>query len=218
MHAVGEVFEHHDFSKQDLANANFKRCKFYLCDFSRADLREAKFDDCSFIEQGAIEGCDFEYADLRDASFKDCQLSMANFKGANAFGIELRKCDLKGANFAQVNFVNYISSKVYFCSAFITGSNLSYANFEKQCLEKCELFENKWRGANLLGASLIGSDLSRGEFSQETWGHFQMQNCDLTHCDLEGLDIHRVDLSGVKICEWQQEQLLEPLGLIVMPN
>ncbi|KOO09815.1 fluoroquinolone resistance protein, partial [Vibrio xuii] len=107
-----EVFDQVDFSGQDLSDSYFKSCRFYRCDFSRANLRDAQFEDCAFIEQGAVEGCYFEYSNLRDASFKSCQLSMANFKGADCFGIELRECDLKGANFVQANFTNQISHSV----------------------------------------------------------------------------------------------------------
>ncbi|NVJ55430.1 MAG: Qnr family pentapeptide repeat protein [Vibrionaceae bacterium] len=213
-----QVFDQVDFSRQDLSDACFKSCHFYRCDFSRANLRDAQFVDCSFIAQGELEGCHFEYSDLRDASFKSCQLSMANFKGANCFGIEFRECDLKGASFVQANFSNQVSHSVYFCSAYITGCNLSYANLERLCIEKCDLFENRWIGANLYGASFKESDLSRGVFSQDCWGQFRLQGCNLSHTELEGLDPRKVDLSGVKICDWQQAQLLEPLGLIIVPD
>ncbi|SQD80721.1 Pentapeptide repeat (fragment) [Moritella yayanosii] len=43
-----------------------------------------------------------------------------------------------------------------------------------------------------------------------------MQGCNLSHSDLNGLDPRKVDLDGVKICAWQQEQLLEQLGLIIL--
>jgi fluoroquinolone resistance protein len=45
-----------------------------------------------------------------------------------------------------------------------------------------------------------------------------MQDANLCHCELDGLDPRRIDLTGVKICAWQQEQLLEPLGLVVLPD
>ncbi len=67
-----------------------------------------------------------------------------------------------------------------------------------------------------MGASFKGADLSRGEFSPEQWGSFNIEESDLTHVDLEGLDIRRVSLYGVKICDWQQEQLLSPFYLIVI--
>lgn len=123
---------------------------------------------------------------------------MSHFKGANCFGIELRDCDLKGANFSQVSFVNQVSNKMYFCSAYITGCNLSYANFEQQLIEKCDLFENRWIGANLRGASFKESDLSRGVFSEDCWEQFRVQGCDLSHSELYGLDPRKIDLTGVK--------------------
>nr|WNL65359.1 Pentapeptide repeat protein [Acinetobacter gerneri] len=124
-----QLYNQVNFSHQDLQEHIFSNCTFIHCNFKRSNLRDTQFINCTFIEQGALEGCDFSYADLRDASFKDCQLSMSHFKGANCFGIELRDCDLKGANFSQVSFVNQVSNKMYFCSAYITGCNLSYANF-----------------------------------------------------------------------------------------
>lgn len=218
MNVRDKVYRHHDFSNQELQQAVFENCQFILCDFSRADLTDAKFDRCKFIETSDLEGCQFDYATLKDASFSNCQLAMCNFEGADCFGIELRDCDLKGANFQRARFANQVSHSVYFCSAFITGCNLSYANLERLVLEKCELFENRWIGANLMGASLKESDLSRGVFSADAWSQFHFQGTDLCHVDLEGLDPRRVDLTGVKICDWQQEQLLASLGLVVIPS
>lgn len=213
-----KTYREHDFSQQNLQDSLFENCHFYCCNFSRADLRDAIFINCKFIEAGSSIGCQFNYADLRDASFKQCKLGMANFQGANGFGAEFRECDLQGANFIKTSFVNQISYKSYFCSVCITDCNLSYTNFERQCIEKCDLFENRWTGANLQQASFKGSDLSRGEFSPDSWSQFDIQYCDLTNCDLAGLDPRRVNLNGVKICDWQQAQLLAPLGIVVLPS
>jgi len=213
-----KTFHEHDFSKQNLQEQTFENCEFYQCDFSHADLSDAKFINCKFIESGDSMGCQFKYADLREASFKSCKLGMANFMGANAFGAEFRECDLQGASFVKTSFVNQISRQSYFCSVYITGCNLAYTDFERQCIEKCDLFENRWTGANLQNASFKGSDLSRGAFSPDSWQQFSMEYCDLTNCELEGLDVRRINLNGVKICDWQQEQLVEQLGIIVLPS
>ncbi|WP_087016928.1 Qnr family pentapeptide repeat protein [Thaumasiovibrio subtropicus] len=218
MNTHNHTYDRHDFSRQDLSSLTFSKCRFIRCRFSRANLKETTFVDCKFIEQGDIEGCHFDAADLREASFQQCQLSMANFSHANCYGIELRECDLKGANFSRANFANQVSTRMYFCSAFITGCNLSYADMERLCLEKCELFENRWIGTHLTGASLKGSDLSRGVFSEDVWGQFNLQDTNLCHAELDGLDPRRVDTSGVKIAAWQQAQLLETLGIIVYPD
>ncbi|CAG9296282.1 Qnr family pentapeptide repeat protein [Celerinatantimonas diazotrophica] len=218
MNNTDQLYTQTDFSHTDLSGHIFNHCTFIRCNFKQTNLRDSQFVNCTFREKGEIEGCDFSYCDLRDASFDNCRLAMSYFGRANGFGIEIRDSDLKGANLAQMNFVNRVSNKMYFCSAYITGCDLSYTNFERQLIEKCDLFENRWVGANLKGASFKGSDLSRGVFSKDCWEQFQIQDCDLTHSQLYGLDPRKVDLTGVKICSWQQEQLLEQLGIIVLPD
>ncbi len=83
------------------------------------------------------------------------------------WGWEIRECRAQEQIFAAP--ANMITSRTRFCSAYITKSNLSYANFAKVVLEKCELWENRWHGAQVLGASFSGSDLSGGEFSGFDW-------------------------------------------------
>ncbi|CAH0534253.1 Pentapeptide repeat protein [Vibrio stylophorae] len=211
-----QQFIEQDFSEQDFSSQRFEQCTFIRCRFRHCDFSESQFIDCQFIDRQEPQGCDFSYSKLQDASFIHCQLGLCDFTGANCFAIELRQCDLKGANFSRASFANQINNRSYFCSAYITGCNLAYANLEKQVIENCELFENRWLGANLQSASLRGSDLSRGEFSSDVWGQFQMQGCDLSHVELTGLNPKRIDLTGVKINVWQQEQLLSAMGIEVV--
>ncbi|MGS0680344.1 Qnr family pentapeptide repeat protein [Shewanella sp. 125m-7] len=218
MHAVDQIFNDEDFTDQDLQDAHFERCSFYHCRFNHADLTDAQFIHCKFIVPGDDNGCDFSYATLTSASFKHCNLSMALFKGARCYGLEMRECNLQGSDFSRASFANYISSKSYFCSAYITACNLAYADLSGMLLEECELFDNRWRGANLTGASMKGSDLSGGEFSPEQWGSFELRGANITRIELDGLDPRVVSLEGVMINQWQQEQLLAPLGLIVTPD
>ncbi|PSW22240.1 Qnr family pentapeptide repeat protein [Photobacterium sanctipauli] len=218
MHFTNQTFTDHSFAKEQLQQATFEHCQFIRCDFSRADLTEASFEHCQFVERGEHEGCVFQYTKLKEASFKECDLSMADFTGAEMFGIEIRDSQLKGVVLSRARFANYITHNTFFCSAYITRCNLAYADFEDVKLEECELFENRWTGANLVGASFKGSDLTNGEFSQEAWGQFDLTGANLSHVDLTGLDPRRVSLDGVTICDWQQAQLLEPLGIIVLPS
>lgn len=205
-----------DFSQQDLTHSVFNQCHFLRCNFSRTQLQDTQFIECVFIEQGDEIGCDFSYAKLQDVQFISCQLSLCSFIGANCFGAKFNQCDLKGADFFRTGFANQISYRNYFCSVEMTKCNLSYANFDNQCIEKCKLNNNRWIGANLQDASLSGSDLSGGEFSPESWRQFKLTGCDLTDIDLDGLDPRRVDLTGVKINPWQQASLLNYLGVVVV--
>jgi fluoroquinolone resistance protein len=109
-----------------------------------------------------------------------------------------------------------ITSRSFFCSAFMTKTNFSYANFQNVILEKCDLSGNRWNGANVLGANFSGSDLSGGEFNQIEWQSANFTHCDLTNSDLGELNIRKVNLDGVKIDCWQQTHLLEKLGIIVV--
>ncbi|WOT04738.1 Qnr family pentapeptide repeat protein [Shewanella youngdeokensis] len=218
MQVLKKVFIDEDFTQQDLQGAKFEHCEFQRCRFNHCDLTDAIFLHCKFIVIGEDEGCDFSFATLNSASFKHCNLSMSLFNGARCFGIEMRECNLQGCDFGRTSFANYITAKSYFCSAYITACNLVYADLHGVLLEECELFDNRWRGANLSGASLNGSDLSGGEFSAEQWGTFTLTGSNLTRCELDGLDPRRVSLQGVFINQWQQEQLLAPLGLIVTPD
>ena len=216
MHAIDQIFNHEDFSDQDLQDARFENCSFYQCRFNHSDLTDAEFINCKFMASGDDIGCDFSYATLTSASFKRCNLSMALFKGARCYSLEVRETNLQGSDFSRASFANYITPKSYFCCAYITACNLAYAELGDLLLEECELFDNRWRGANLTGASMKGSDLSGGEFSQDQWGSFALQGANLTRIELEGLDPRVVDLKGVMINQWQQEQLLAPLGIVVV--
>lgn len=215
MKASNQCYTEQNFRDDDLEGALFENCQFYRCDFNRANLSDATFINCQFIERGDTSGCHFDYANLKEASFQQCDLSMAVFTGTQCYGIEFRDCQLQGADFGVASFAQHITDKTFFCSAFITKCNLSYANLENAKLEKCELFENRWRGANLSGASFKGSDLSHGEFSGEVWRQGDFRETNLSHVDLSELDLRFVDIKDATICAWQQEQLLASFGIIV---
>ncbi|MEX2979416.1 pentapeptide repeat-containing protein [Serratia fonticola] len=172
--------------------------KFLNCDFSGTDLTDTQFIGCVFYDEETQLGCNFSRAVLKDASFKSCDLSLADFRGAS--------------------FMNMISQRSYFCSAFIIKSNLSYSNFSKVVLEKCELWENRWSGANVLGASFIGSDLSGGEFNQFDWRAATFNHCNLTGAELGEMDIRQVDLEGVQLDSQQVVGLIDRLGIILVSD
>ncbi len=100
-------------------------------DFSGADLSGTEFIGCQFYDRESQKGCNFSRAMLKDAIFKSCDLSMADFRNVSALGIEIRHCRAQGADFRGASFMNMITTRTWFCSAYITNTNLSYANFSK---------------------------------------------------------------------------------------
>ncbi|PHM65842.1 pentapeptide repeat-containing protein [Xenorhabdus stockiae] len=193
-----------------------KNTHFFNCDFSYADLTDSQFIDCLFYESKNQLSCNFKHAILKDASFKNCDLSMVDFRYANALGIEICGCRLQGADFRGVSFMNIVSPTIRFCSAYITKSNLSYANLSDVVLEKCELWENRWHGTHILGATFSGSDLSGGEFTAFDWYAANFTHCDLTNSILGEIDIRRVDFQGVKLESSQVAEIMEQLGIVVI--
>lgn len=212
-----QIFTDRRFGQQtSLAGETFHDCHFLRCYFDSVNLSETAFTNCIFYDDETQEGCSFQYAQLKDASFKNCDLTMVDFKNIQALGLEIRECKATGANFSGANFMNMITARSWFCSAFLTKNNFSYANFSNVILEKCELWENRWTGTNMRGTNLSGSDLSGGEFTEFDWNDINVTHCDLTNSDLGELNLRTVDLDGVKIDSWQQGHLLEKLGVIVI--
>ena len=189
---------------------------FLNCDFSGTDLTGTTFIGCQFYDKATQRGANFKRAILRDACFINCDLTMADFRNASALGIEIKDCRLQGADFRETSFMNMITTRSWFCSAIISGSNLSYANFTRVILEKCELQNNRWLGVVAPGATFSGSDLSGGEFASFDWSVVNVTQCDLCEAELGDLDVRRQDLEGVKLDRYQASQLLERLGISVI--
>lgn len=196
--------------------AKIESCNFFNCDFSGTDLSGTEFTGCRFYDRESQKGCNFSRANLKDAIFKDCDLSMADFRNASALGIEIRGCCAQGSDFRGASFMNMITTRSWFCSAYITKTNLSYANFSKVIMEKCELWENRWTGTQIHGANFSGSDLYGGEFSSFDWHAANFTHCDLTNSELGTLDVRKVDLQGVKLDNYQASLILERLGISII--
>lgn len=209
-------YRNEKFSRSQFTGSIVEHCQFINCDFSATDLTDTRFLHCQFYDRDSETGCNFSRATLKDASFKHCDLTMSNFGYAEALGIEIAECRAQGADFRGASFMNMITAKTWFCSAYITKSNLSYANFSKVVLEKCELWENRWVGTNVLGASFSGSDLSGGEFSAFDWRSANFTHCDLTQSVISELDIRTTDLEGVKLNSAQLAILVERLGIMLV--
>ncbi|MEX9397626.1 Qnr family pentapeptide repeat protein, partial [Escherichia coli] len=153
-------FINEKFSRDQFTGNRVKNIAFSNCDFSEVDLTDTEFVDCSIYDRNSLKESDFNRAKLKNASFKSCDLSMSNFKNISALGLEISECLAQGPDFRRANFMNVITTRSWFCSAYITKTNLSYANFSRVILEKCGLWENRWNGTVITGAVFRGSDLS----------------------------------------------------------
>ncbi|EHK0248510.1 pentapeptide repeat-containing protein, partial [Salmonella enterica] len=123
------VYAEQKFTLDQFTGKKISDAKFYACDFSETDLTETQFVNCHFWHPDKQVGCDFSGATLKEACFVNCDLTMSIFKNADLFGIEIRECRAMGCNFRLARFMKKISPRLWLCSAYITKSNLSYADF-----------------------------------------------------------------------------------------
>ncbi|MBN8791785.1 MAG: Qnr family pentapeptide repeat protein [Stenotrophomonas nitritireducens] len=215
--AAPTIVSNERIDKDRFTGARVASTHFLNCDFSGADLTGAEFVNCVFYDAGTQAGCRFNGAQLKEASFRQCDLSLCRFAFAKALGLEIVGCRAQGADFSNASFMNQITARTWFCSAFIKQSNLSYADFSGVALEKCELSENRWVGANVAGANFSGSDMSGGDFSSLDWRSADFTHCDLTGSELGDLDLRAVDLEGASLDTLQVAQLMLRMGITVEP-
>lgn len=81
----------------------------------------------------------------------------------------------------------------------------------------CELWENRWDGANVSGASFAGSDLSGGQFEGVDWNSANFTDCDLTNSELGELDLRSTNLRGATLDVQQVALLMQRIGITVVP-
>lgn len=209
------VYVEQKFMLDQFTGKKISDVKIYACDFSETDLTKTQFVNCHFWHPDKQIGCDFSGATLKEASFVNCDLTMSIFKNTDLFGIEIREYRAMGCNFHHARFMKKISPRLWLCSAYITKSNLSYADSSGVMLEEYELWENLWNETIVTGANFSGSDLFGGDFSGFSWRAADVTNCDLRRSVTGELDIRRTNLEGVKIDYEQASSLLAFSGITV---
>jgi fluoroquinolone resistance protein len=120
---------------------------------------------------------------LKEASFRSCDISMCHFNFIKALGLEISECRAQGADFSNASFMNQITTRSWFCSAFIKKSNLRYANFSRVTLEVRAVGEPLGR-RKCERRQLRRLGLSGGQFEGIDWNSANFTDCDLTNSDL----------------------------------
>ncbi|GAA4651074.1 hypothetical protein GCM10023116_33570 [Kistimonas scapharcae] len=212
------TFRNVDFTGAELEGLHATHCHFEHCRFRSADLTASRFEHCTFYHGDEHQRCDFSFCNLKEAQFTECDLSFCSFSRADAYGIEIDHCRAQGCDFSLASFSRMLSRKTAIALATITNTNLAYSDFEGVVLDKCELPNNRWIGVNFTNANLEGANLCGGTMSFEHCHGLSLASADLRNTELHGLDLRQVNLQGVKILEWQQQSLLESLGLIIFPD
>lgn len=151
------------FDGSMICSASFSRC-----DFNGASMRMLKAENAHF-EESHLDKCNLQGLNGRHASFRDCSLSesdlssaylyRASFTGDPIASMDMRGCNLRGANLIQ----SYIAADL--TESNLAGTHCAYARLNQSLLQRAALC-----GANIFEASCVktkfdGADLSGVEFT-----------------------------------------------------
>lgn len=198
------IFEHCVFEDCSFASAEFSmlkahNCQFLNCRFAHAHFNDALFDHCSFYDSKKDKGSDFAHAQLKFAKFLECDLSQANFKYANLFGISIKGCKVLAGDFEHANFANKVSAKVSFAQAEITDSILRFARFVKVYLAHCEFTGNDFTEVDFSNANLSEANLTHCILNGATFRQASLEGAEIQGSDINSLELAGCNLKNLKI-------------------
>jgi len=145
-------------------------------------------------QRADFSGADLSRADLRGANLYGVDFSRANLTGANLSAAFLSRAKFSAANLTGGNLVGAFLSTARLGDADLSGANLSGANLSGANLSGADL-----SGANLSDANLIGAFLSPSELGPSKLIRADISGADLTDADLVGADFSRADLSRANL-------------------
>lgn len=201
---VDVLFGPGDFEELECGSSSFVRCRF-----DDADLTSARFTRCSFFDPDTAAPCTFIDTVLRFAAFQDCTLDSCVFTGADLHHVTLRESRAIGTNFAGAQFGG---------AAVLTQNVLRYADLRQVDLAHCDLTHNDLEWAVLERANLRQANLRDSSLNRASIRATDFRGADLRNTNLGGLDPRHADLRDAIIFEAQMRQLVEALGLFILPD
>lgn len=207
-----------DFSGINIKGLHAKNCDFLMCDFDKANMIDVVLENCKFYDRESMKGCYFRNANLRRASFKNCDISNGNFQRAIMFQSEFYGCKAQGVNFKFANFTHVISRTQIIAQTVLKNCNFKYASFEGVYLKGCDLSESIFINVDFTNSVLDECDFINAVLCSPILFQATIEKADLRNADISGIDLKKFASSGIKICEWQQTNLLEEYGIIVFPD
>jgi fluoroquinolone resistance protein len=207
-----------DFSGINIKGLHAKNCDFLMCDFDEANMVGVVLENCKFYDRESMKGCYFRSTDLRRAIFKNCDISNGNFQRAIMFQSEFYDCKAQGVNLKFADFTHVISRTQIMAQAVLKNCNFKYASFEGVYLKGCDLSESIFINTDFTNSVLDECDFINAVLCSPILFQATIEKADLRNADISGIDLKKFAFSGIKICEWQQTNLLEEYGIIVFPD
>ena len=187
----------------------FEDCKFESCAFDSAKLK------CKFYNAELETGCSFKFTAFPGTSFRQSDLSLCNFSRSNLYRIEMEQCQGTGLDCSYSTVAQDIGSSVTLNSARLVDCNFSYADFTGAWLCEAQLPENRFNHAVFHNANLENAALNDCDLHGIEAKNIVISGADLRGAQISGLDIREIDMTGVRINDYQQQTLLQEIGVVV---
>ena len=153
MHQYDQTYTNHQFTVDDLIEADFESCTFINCIFTGKDLTAARFEDCDF-NQCDLSNVKITRCGFRNIQFYECKLIGLHFDQVNRIGFEVafRKCKLNHSSFFELDLKN---SSFDHCD--LNGVDFVSSDLSNCLLTNCDFTEALFDQTKLVGADLSGS-------------------------------------------------------------
>ncbi|PSN11630.1 hypothetical protein C7271_24395, partial [filamentous cyanobacterium CCP5] len=138
-----------------------------------------------------FDNANFNRVDLRRADLKG-----ANFRQSVLGEINLSSADLSNANFSGANLSNANLINVNFSDANLSNANLSNANLLKANLSSVDLSNANLFGADLRDATLINAELYKANLNSVNLFRADLRMAVLIGANLRSADLFRADLQS----------------------
>ncbi|MBN2515589.1 MAG: DUF2169 domain-containing protein [Deltaproteobacteria bacterium] len=198
-----------DMSHSDLSDADITES-----DFSQGNFEKACMDN-AILENSKLEGARFKGASAQWTVFTAADLRKTDFRGADITRADFTDADIQNANFAETvahsaTFEGATGKSVNFEKADLRKSRADDSTrLERADLQKADLSEANWEGANLTSsilrfATLTMTDLSRcnlpgSDFYRAVAKKAKFSRADLTDADMTSINLFRGDLTKAKL-------------------
>jgi fluoroquinolone resistance protein len=200
-------------------SASFVRCRFVRVRMTNCDLRDAVLEDCSFADDQGYVGGQFAFARLDQTRFSRCDLSFASFDRSGLFGVDMERCNLRGATFSRTDFGRTFGRKLTKWAGKFRSCNLELTDMSDIRMPDCDLSGSIMREALLLGADFEGADMRDCDLVQALTAGTKLARADLRGADLGGLNLAELgSREGMMVSANQQFGLLQAMGLDVCPD
>lgn len=178
------VWDHFDFTSQDLAQAQFSGCQFVGCDFSGVRLSSTRFEDCRFVDCN-LSNTVVDHTRFDEVTLEGCKLVGLNFGASDplTFGLMVERCLLKYVNFSQMRW-------------------------RKAVVRDCDALDSDFRGAKLSGA-----DFSRTRFRSCRFSAADLSGADFSFAEGYDLDLRTENLKKAIFTLPEAMNLLAPFDL-----